>query len=340
MTQQNRILLDSKERVEWPEVVVAMATFRRPDCLTRILPALAHQVTDYPGAATVLVVDNDPNGGARPAVLGWRGHRVRYVHEPTPGIAAARNRALGEAGRAELLVFIDDDELPLGDWLQQLVDCWRTYCCVAVAGPVLARFEGTADPWAARSGVFDRVRRDTGTLLAGAATNNLLLHLPQLRALEVVFDEQFGLSGGSDSMLTHTLVSRGAEIRWCDEAEVLDFIPASRISRTWVLRRSYRTGNGWSRVALALADGPAARLWQRVELTARGVVRGGQGLVRWAGGVLSQDLGRRASGSCMVATGLGVVAGAAGLVVVEYGRPVAGSVGHRHPGRLGRGRAA
>ncbi|WP_425454326.1 glycosyltransferase family 2 protein [Luteococcus japonicus] len=50
---------------------------------------------------------------------------VRYVNETAPGLAAVRNRALDEAGNANLLAFIDDDETPAAGWLQHLVRTWR-----------------------------------------------------------------------------------------------------------------------------------------------------------------------------------------------------------------------
>src|SRR6478752_6966716 len=94
-----------------PQVVVGLATFHRPEGLARILPLLSQQVRELSGAeARIVVVDNDPLGGAREQVLEWADRRVTYVHEPRPGIASARNRALDEALDADALVFIDDDE--------------------------------------------------------------------------------------------------------------------------------------------------------------------------------------------------------------------------------------
>ena len=80
----------------------------------------------------------------------------------------------------------------------------------------------------------------------GAATNNLLLDLAQLRTLGIRFDDRFGLTGGSDTLLTHTLVKRGAQIRWCDDAVMRETVPVERATRRWALRRTFRTGNGWS----------------------------------------------------------------------------------------------
>lgn len=306
----------------WPEVVVAVATYRRPAPLRRLLPELVAQRSAYPGQASVLVVDNDPDGGARDQVTAWADASVRYVHEPRPGIAAARNRALAGAGTADLLLFVDDDGLPTAGWLVAMVAAWRRWHPTAVSGPAVPRFEdGEPDPWVAGSGVFDRTVRPTGALVGGASTANLLLDLAQLRRFGLEFDEAFGLTGGSDTMLTHAVVAAGGTIRWCDEAEVLDFHSADRMTPAWVRRRSYRTGNDWSRVALALRPPGARRLLERAELVARGAVRGATGLANSARGLARGDVGRRALGSCQVQTALGVVGGALGVVSVEYGRP-------------------
>lgn len=306
-------------------MVVAVATFRRPAALARLLPELAAQLQAYAGPGSVVVVDNDPDAGAREQVAGWAAERVRYVHEPSPGIAAARNRALASAGDADLLLFVDDDGLPTPGWLDRMVRAWLRWRPTAVSGPAVPRFEeGEPDAWVAGSGVFDRTVRVSGTLLGGASSANLLLDLAQLRAYGLEFDEAFGLTGGSDTMLTHAIVAAGGEIRWCDEAEVLDFHSVDRMTRAWVRRRSYRTGNDWSRVALALRGPGPRRLAERLELVARGAVRGATGLANQARGVVGGDVRRRALGACQVSTAVGVVGGAFGVVSVEYGRPRSG----------------
>lgn len=303
-----------------PVVVVAMATFRRPEDLARILPELVSQVENLTFEARVVVVDNDPAGSAREAVGGWLHRGVQYVHEPIPGIAAARNRALDEAADADVLVFVDDDELPLAGWLDALVTSWLTWQCAAVAGPVITQFVGPADEWVRACGVFDTAPRDTGSVVAGAASNNLLLDLAQLRAHGLRFDDAFGISGGSDTRLIHQLIKQGGVVRWCAEAEVLDFIPASRSTREWALRRTFRTGNAWSRVALDLADTPRRQFQQRLELTWRAALRAGRGLVRVTRGRWTTDVRLRALGEVDAASAAGVVSGAWGYVFSEYRR--------------------
>lgn len=302
-----------------PRVVVAVATFRRPGLLDRALPGLVAQAGAVGGLARarVLVVDNDPAGSAREVVAR---HGVTYVHEPAPGIAAARNAALRAAAGADALVFIDDDEVPTDGWLAALVGSWRSWGCAAVAGPARRTFDAPLSGWVRASAFFRRVSHPTGTVVAGAATNNLLLDLHVLRAAGLAFDDRFGLTGGSDTLLTRTLTRDGHRIRWCDTAEVLDPVPADRATRGWVLRRAFRTGTTWSRVHVALcADGRAARrrrtLGRRLELSARAFGKVG----RCAPAVLA----RRATAPARqveIASAAGMLLGAWGYAFQEYRR--------------------
>ncbi len=315
-------------------VTVALATYRRTAMLQDLLPHLLKQAGALGVRAEVVVVDNDSAGGARPVVETVRAATgtagLHYVHEPRPGIAAARNAALSAAlsdgspyevppgPRERALVFLDDDETPASDWLQALVRCWRTTGADAVAGPVLSHLPPDADAWVRGSGAFARRRRPTGTALATAATNNLLLDLGTLQALGLSFDDRFGLTGGSDTMLTRQLVSRGGRIVWCDEAIVSEWVPSTRATRGWVLRRKRRSGNVTARVALEMAPGPRQRAKVRAGLSARAVSRMARGILLSLVSRLRSDVATRALYECDVASGAGLLTGLYGHRVTEY----------------------
>ena len=325
-----------------PSVVVAVLTYRRPDDLAELLPLLQGEAAQAESAGSavhagagrasrveVLVVDNDPGAGARDQVAGLAAEpsagsgtgRVRYVHEPRAGIAAARNRALDEAGGFDVLVFVDDDERPLEGWLGLLLATHAEHGGCGVVGPVVSDFEVRLDDWVVMGGFFDRRRLPTGTRTDIAATNNLLLDVAAVRRAAVRFDERLGLSGGSDTLFTRRLVAAEGPLVWCDEAVVTDVVPAARTTRSWVLRRQLRSGNSWSRTALMLAGSPAERLALRVRYTALGGARLGAGLVRSVLGVVRGDLRDRAGGRKTAARGLGMLLGAWGYGYVEYRRP-------------------
>lgn len=299
-------------------MLVAVLTYRRPADLAAALPLLLEQARTVDPPATVLVVDNDPDGGARATVEAFGG--VRYAHEPTPGIAAGRNRALDEAD-GDLLVFIDDDERPSAGWLAALVATWEATRPTGVVGPVVSEFATEPDPWIVAGRFFERRRPATGTEVEVAATNNLLLDLAAVRSLALRFDERFGLTGGSDTLFTRQLVRRGGRLVWCAEAGVVDVVPADRLTRRWVLRRAFRSGNGASVVEVELARGPGEHLRVRGRQLARGLARIGGGAVKVAAGWATGSVARRASGTRNLARGAGLVSGAVGHVFGEYGRP-------------------
>jgi hypothetical protein len=303
-------------------VTVAVLTFRRPDDLSALLPVLTEQVQGASLPARILVVDNDPDGGAgeHVAALAAAGAPVRYVHEPAPGIAVARNRAIEESLDADLLVFIDDDERPVDGWLQFLLDTHAKSGADGVVGPVASRFTGELDPWIAGGGFFTRRRLATGAEVAVAATNNLLLDVRSIERRGLRFDLRLGLIGGEDTLFTKLLTSTGGRIVWCAEAMVHDIVPADRMTRTWVVRRAFRMGGSASRVEVLTAGSFRRRTVARTRQLALGLSRLGAGAVRLTLGALTRSPAKRAAGVRNCARGLGLITGAFGLEYREYRR--------------------
>lgn len=301
-------------------VVLAMLTYLRTDELPDSIEALLGATSDTDARTSVLVVDNDPEGGAMHLAGRWPSPSVRFVHEPIPGIAAARNRALDEAAGNDVLVFIDDDERPADGWLSSLLSTWERSGAAAVVGPVVSTYESELDRWISAGQFFDRRRMPTMSPVSIAATNNLLLDLIQLDRLGVRFDPAFGTTGGSDTLFTRQIHQRGGQMVWCDEAVVYDLVPPSRLTRRWVLLRALRMGNSSSQVALALEDGFAGRTRQRLVFTVRGAVRIVGGAGRMLLGVVTRSVRHHARGARTLARGLGMAGGAWGLVYAEYRR--------------------
>lgn len=303
-------------------ITVAMLTYRRPELLPAALAALG-ECCDTFARAEVLVVDNDPEGSAEPVVGRFAATAgsspVRYVHEPRPGISAARNRALDEA-HGDLLIFIDDDELPRPGWLTRLVETYLVERPTAVVGPSLHLLEETADPWIVAGGFFVGRREPTGTYVDEAASNNLLLDLAQVRALGTRYDDRLGLAGGEDSLFSKQLVNSGGSIVWRADAEVVDTVPPARLTRRYVTRRAFRLANSRPLVDLMLADSVPARSKVRAGYVVGGTVRLGGGALRSAWGILARDRRHAARGFRTAVRGLGMLAGAFGHEYVEYAR--------------------
>lgn len=308
-------------------LTVTVLTYKRPADLAAILPLLLEQALSVQSAelsVEILVVDNEPSAGARDQVTAFTAEssriHIRYENEVTPGISAARNRALDATNGSDLIVFIDDDERPRDGWLASLLLAKTEFRADAVVGPVISEYEFEPDPWILAGDFFRRRRLPTGSALTVAATNNLLLDLACVRSLNMRFDLDFGITGGDDTMFTRQFHQRGATMVWCDEAIVVDAVPAKRLTRKWVLQRAFSSGNTWSLVALKIEPNCFLRQTRRLELGVRASVRIVAGFLRAAFGYLALSMRHQAKGSRTLARGAGMMAGAWGYGFEEYKR--------------------
>jgi succinoglycan biosynthesis protein ExoM len=318
----------STERQTTPaRLTIAVLTYLRPKDISALLPLLVEQSSQAREAglsAEILVVDNDPAGGARDQVLDFAARtsdcRIRYENEVTPGISAARNRALSAAHESDLLVFIDDDERPQEAWLAHLLKTYALHKPTAVVGRVTSTYEVEPDPWVAAGEFFKRRSLPTGTRVDVAATNNLLLDLSQIRARNLHFDLDYGITGGDDTMFTRTLHRTGGKMVWCDEAVVVDVVPAARTTRKWVLQRAFSSGNTWSLVSIKLQQAPVLRALLRLRLSFQGAVRLAAGLALAMAGTAASSAAHQAKGLRTCSRGAGMMAGAWGYRFEEYRR--------------------
>jgi succinoglycan biosynthesis protein ExoM len=243
-------------------VAVCIATHRRPDGLRRLLQAL--DGLEFGSArmpsVCVIVVDNDPSRseGFRVCaeVYNFR-WKLEALREARKGISFARNCAMRRALElsVDVIVFIDDDEVPEPEWLAGLLHVHGASGAEIVSGPVEPSFEEPVPDWVIQGNFFDRGRFATGTEIPFARTGNLLLDARFLRKSGLLFDERFGLSGGEDTLLTLKLKKLGARIVWADDAPVRESVPRNRATARYILRRHYVAGNNWTRIECLLHPG-------------------------------------------------------------------------------------
>ena len=164
--------------------------------------------------------------------------------------------------------------------------------------------------------------------MPSADTGNLLLDLRLIERLGLRFDPRYGLTGGEDSLFTRQLTRAGGVIRFAAGAVVTKRVPAARATRAWVLERSLRSGSSWARVRIdtvAPADGSAAgvlaRLGLRLGYGAKGLAKAGVDGLRAGVARLRGDVSAQARYEVSSRGGLGMVMGALGMHVREYGRP-------------------
>ena len=300
------------------QVAVCMITCRRPHGLGRLLKSLNNLT--FKGSAPhirFIIVDNDADGSARPVYEGvqamFAGH-IEFVIEPRRGIPQARNTAIRCAGeQADFIAFVDDDEVAEPGWLEELLRVQREFSADVVAGPVLSRHDEGTPAWVIRGGHFEHARYRDGQQLTTAATGNVLIASRVLRGLKEHFDESRALSGGTDVQFFCRVKQAGYSIVWADNAIVHEFVPASRATAGWILKRCYRHGTtrgarmiefGTGRLRRVRALGLACvYLAAGMVLLPLGIVRGRSALV-WS--------------MRYVYYGLGVLAGLVGRHHLEY----------------------
>jgi len=294
-------------------VVVCIPTYRRPTELCRLLDALSRQ--DLPPKSEVRIVVVDNEGAALTREICDERRRallvpLTYVAETRPGLSHVRNRAVEVARQlGEFLVFIDDDEVPMGQWLKHLVSCQEYYDADAVSGPVVPHFMSDVPEWIRVGGFFDRERYPTGTHLEESRTGNTLLKLSVFEGVGG-FDERFTLTGGEDTDWFARLHQSGGRIVWCNEAVVEEWVPPSRARLKWVLLRAYRIGTSHS--LLALHESYA-------KIVTRGVLRAGKGVCEVVAAVTKGKRPEAVRGLRQILSGVGMIAGTLGWRYEAYG---------------------
>lgn len=233
-------------------ISICIATYKRPDQLEKLLRILILEVA-RPTTIEIVVCDNDANQSAKgvvDAAAKQADISVKYYCEPIQNISLARNCTIRQA-RGEWIAFIDDDEAPSADWLQNLLNTAQQHSADGVFGPVHAEIPGNAPRWIQVGSFFPTISIPTGSAVGmqNAAAGNALIKATMLRKIEGPFDHRFGLSGGEDTHLFGTLIYKHhARFISCLEAWVKENVSIARCNRSWLLRRSFRGGLIWSQI--------------------------------------------------------------------------------------------
>jgi len=221
---------------------VCIATFRRPTELERLLEALCAQrgAPDF----EVVVVDNDPQQSAKAIAERFSAAiALTYCHEPVPGVAAVRNRAV-VTSRGQFLAFIDDDEWPIPEWLAHFHDAAVESGADGVFGGIANQFATDVPQHIRGCGVFDATELADGADLRWwqTRTGNAYVRRTALPDQAAPFDVKYGLTGGEDTHMFCAMLRKGSRFVWSTRALVHSFHPLSRANLRWLFWRSLRYG--------------------------------------------------------------------------------------------------
>ena len=240
-----------------PDVCVVIPTFRRPDRLKQALNSVLLQ-EGVQALVEIVVLDNDPQASARPAIEALAGQTrwpVIYGHEPEPGVANARNAAL-RLTRARLIAFLDDDEYATPGWLQALLRVRDDTNADLVFGPVQGRLEGDAPHKRYIEARFTRSGpAQSGLIDSYYGCGNSLLKRGRFFSDPPLFDPASNEIGGEDDALFSRARADGAIIAWAADALVYEDIPPQRATLSYAMAKAF-----------AFGQGPTQTCWQHRKL--------------------------------------------------------------------------
>jgi len=269
-------------------IAVLTPTLRRPEMLERCLRSLFLQ-TGAP-LAEIVVIDNSPEASSRDMVERLQAVSpvpLIFVHEPTPGVATARNAGL-RATKAPLIAFLDDDEEAPAGWLAALYDIHMRCDADVTFGPVLGVTpDGTPD-WARPylDQFFSREGPETsGPIGEIYGCGNSLMRRETVLAGDAPFDAAVDQIGGEDDLLFSKARAAGARFAWCAEAPVLEYAPPHRARMSYALKRAFGYGQSPSQICAARTppDWTGVAKWMgvgAVQATCYGALAGALWLMR------------------------------------------------------------
>lgn len=239
------------------KLTFAFCTFNRATRIPRLVETMRAQ--DCPVPFEILAVNNnsaDDTISVLDGLVAQPGAPLRFVTELQQGIVPARNRAIAEALGSDILVFIDDDELPEPGLLAGAVDAITREGAHCVGGRVRVDFSDLSRPaWLEDNLLGFLAEVDHGAepfWITGADTPIWTANVGYAVELfrtntRLRFDERYNrvgtdIGGGEDAMMFRTMLGQGVRIRYRPDMRVLHAVDPWKLKRSYFLRLHYRAG--------------------------------------------------------------------------------------------------
>ena len=228
---------------------------------------------------TFLVIENDTEERSKDLIQTlhpiFKSSKLVYALETEPGIPFARNRAARESLEMEsnILLFVDDDEEVASDWLEKIIQGYRSSKAKLIGAPLRARlpeenltllqrlmFTNIKSRYRKKEMRASRRASLEGTSGVTIVTNNWLADTSLFSEHNIWFDESMRHTGGTDSKFCSEVIAQNIPTAWVRDAYVYETIPPERLSFLYQYRRARdqsntnfrRKNNGTVRLNLVL----------------------------------------------------------------------------------------
>ena len=228
---------------------------------------------------TFLVIENDTEERSKDLIQTlhpiFKSSKLVYALETEPGIPFARNHAARKSLKMEsdILLFVDDDEEVASDWLEKIIQGYRSSKAKLIGAPLRARLPEENLTLLQRlmfTNIKSRYRKKElrasrrasleGTSGVTIVTNNWLADTSLFSEHNIWFDESMRHTGGTDSKFCSEVIAQNIPTAWVRDAYVYETIPPERLSFLYQYRRARdqsntnfrRKNNGTVRLNLVL----------------------------------------------------------------------------------------
>jgi glycosyltransferase involved in cell wall biosynthesis len=262
------------EVVRTPRVSVVICSHNpRPDHIAEALAALAAQTLPYWDWELLLIDNASSIALAGLYDLSWHAN-ARHIREDRLGVTHARMRGMREA-KADLLVFVDDDNVPDSRYLSNAVEAFNADPVLGAAGgKLIPRYETKPPPWFAHLGISlaccdygdeliemtwpqgdarERAYPAQAPVTAGLAIRRkawtAYLEDAQPDPVRVALGRRGReLTSGEDNDIVMCLLGRGWKLAYLPQLRLDHLIPAHRLSPQYLERYAYSSSKTWVQV--------------------------------------------------------------------------------------------
>ncbi len=232
-------------------------TFNRAERLPRLVEAMRAQSCPIP--FEILAINNASTDDTEAVLLKLQqqpGPPLRIVKEATQGIVPARNRALQESMDSDIMVFIDDDELPRPGLLQAVTDAILNEGAECVGGRVKVVFDTHPRPqWLSEELLGFLAEVDHGdepfwinNTSTPVWTANVGYDMKIFRNYSMLhFDPRYdrqgqAIGGGEDAIMFRRMLEMGIKIRYRPDMMVNHAVEPWRLKRSYFIQLHYKAG--------------------------------------------------------------------------------------------------